>query len=68
MPRVNSTAIERVRALPLPGGFRVHFHSGDVYEVDAPRDVYLKLRRARSVGTFYNSNVRGKYPTRKVNG
>lgn len=66
MPKVNSTAIERVRPLPLPGGFRVRFHSGDEYEVEAPRAVYRRLRHSRSVGATYNSEVRGKYPTRKV--
>jgi len=66
MPRVNSTAIARVRPLPGPKGFRIRFHSGDEYEVDAPRVVYKRLRNSRSVGTTYNSEVRGQYPTRKV--
>ena len=66
MPKVNSTAIERIRPLPRPGGFRIRFHSGAEYDYDAPREVYRRLRHARSVGFTYVSEVRGRYPSRKV--
>lgn len=65
MPKVNSTSIAHVRA-GLGDKFTVTFHTGDTYEVEAPREVYRDLRHARSVGAHYNRNVRGKYPTRKV--
>ena len=62
MPKVNSTAIARIRPTG-PSRFRVLFHEGREYEVEAPRSVYRELRNARSVGATYNRKVRGKFPT-----
>lgn len=64
MPKVNSTAIERLR--PTPTGFRAKFHTGQEYEYTAPRSVYRELRHSRSVGRTFTSKVRGKYPSKKV--
>lgn len=65
MPKVNSTSIARVRP-GIGDKFTVTFHTGDSYEVEAPRSVYRGLRNARSVGAFYNRHVRGKFPTVKL--
>lgn len=65
MPKVNSTAIERVRAL-TPNKFRVRFHGGREYDITAPRDVYRSLRHSRSVGYTYSTSIRGRYPTERV--
>jgi hypothetical protein len=65
MPRTNSTAIARVRP-GIGDKFTVTFHTGESYEIEAPREVYRSLRHARSVGAHYNQNIRGKYPTVKL--
>ena len=66
MPKVNSTAIERVRLLPAPNKFRIRFHGGREYDIEAPRDVYRRLRHSRSVGTTYATEIRGRFPTERV--
>jgi hypothetical protein len=66
MPKVNSTSIARVSPGITGDRFTVHFHSGERYEVVAPLNVYRSLRSAQSVGSFYNTQVRGKYLARKL--
>ena len=65
MPKVNSTAIEKVR-ITGPNKFRVRFHEGGEYEITAPRSVFHALRTSRSVGQTFNYSVRGLYPTRYI--
>lgn len=64
MPKVNSTAIERVRPAGL-NEVRVDFHGGKSYIIEG-KGLYRKLRHARSVGAVYNREVRGRYPTERI--
>ncbi len=65
MPKVNSSAIDRVRSLGKEG-FIVKFRDGGVYKVNAPTEVYRQLRNADSVGGFYNLNIRNTYTAERL--
>lgn len=66
MPKVNSTAIASVR--PSIGGVVVRFHNGGRYRYDGvPFRTYRRLRRSESVGVTYNREVKGQYPSTKLN-
>lgn len=45
----------------------VEFHNGRVYQYAmVSLDVYEQLLSAASLGTYFNSNIRGAYLTNKV--
>ncbi len=45
----------------------VEFTSGGIYEYyDVPSEVYKDLLRAESYGQYFNANVKGVYPSRRL--
>lgn len=49
------------------GTLRVEFRNGAVYEYDdVPRLVFTELVGAESVGAYFHREIKGRYPTRKV--
>lgn len=45
----------------------ITFPNGSVYEYsEVPEDVYQAFQAAPSAGSFYHKQIKGKYPSRKV--
>lgn len=62
MPKVNSSAIDRVEYSDESGTLDIWYSGGDRYSYfDVPRDVYEALLAASSVGAFVNSEVKPHY-------
>lgn len=66
MPEVQSSAIQAVDHDEGTGLF-VTFTSGQTYVYDGvPRDLYERLLRAPSKGTFFNDEIRDAFPFWKL--
>lgn len=45
----------------------IKFHSGGVYEYsEIPKDLHESLIWAPSIGKYYNQNIKGRLPSRKL--
>jgi KTSC domain len=45
----------------------VRFHNGGLYQYfDVPEETLVMLLRAESKGRFFNEEIRGRYPARKL--
>jgi len=44
----------------------VEFKAGAKWEYDAPRSEFERMKKAKSVGSFFSSEIKGKYPGRQV--
>ena len=46
----------------------VTFKKGQTYKYsDVPKAIFTRLKNADSVGSFYATNIKGKYESEKVN-
>jgi len=43
----------------------VDFKNGDSWEYDAPKSIFEEMKKAKSVGSFLHSRVKGKFAARK---
>lgn len=48
------------------GKLVVEFKAGAKWEYDAPRAEFLKMKKAKSVGSFFASGIKGRYPGRQL--
>lgn len=48
------------------GKLFVEFKAGARWEYDAPRSVFEKMKKAKSVGSFFSRSVKGQFPGRQV--
>lgn len=48
------------------GKLFVEFKDGPRWEYDAPRRVFDQMKKAKSVGSFFYAQVRGKFKGREV--
>jgi hypothetical protein len=64
---VNSSSL---RSIGYDGSTRtleVQFATGNVYQYhQVPNEVWLELKRAASIGRFFQANVRDRYETSRV--
>ena len=68
MAVLDSSAISQVSYAAGSRTLRVRFReSGRVYEyVEVPPGVHAALTKAESVGAYFNSHIRDRYRTRRV--
>ena len=65
--RVSSSAISSVEYDQGSSTLELEFKSGSVYAYqDVPPDVYRELLEADSMGRFVSSNIKGRYPSTRV--
>jgi two-component system cell cycle response regulator DivK len=62
MPKVESTAVDRVEHDPVSGTLDIWYKDGDRYSYfDVPRETYDALLAAESVGAFVNAEIKPNY-------
>jgi hypothetical protein len=62
MPRVNSTAVERVDYTPGSRTLDIRYKGGGRYRYfDVPPEVYAALLAAPSTGAFVNRHIKDSY-------
>lgn len=60
---VSSSAIAAAGYDPVSRRMRIRFAQGQTYDFcDVPQYVFDGLMNARSKGTYYNDNIRDRYP------
>jgi len=66
---VQSSNLRAVGYDPETRELRVEFHSGSVHDhVGVKPEDHSGLMAADSHGTFYNANIKGRYPSKKIGG
>jgi lysyl-tRNA synthetase class 2 len=69
MPQVHSTAVEAIDYRPKEHQLVVRFASGERYAYDqASEALYRRFLAAESKGRFFQAEVRGRLPYRKLKG
>lgn len=64
---VDSSNIESIGYDENSLTLEVEFKGGSVYEYSGvPEHIYIELKEASSVGSYFNQNIRNDYPTSKV--
>lgn len=65
--KVQSTNIDRIKYHEEVQELYVEFRSGKaLYRYSGvPKEVFLDLKEAESVGSYLSLNIKGKYPTTK---
>ncbi|HEX4196887.1 MAG TPA: KTSC domain-containing protein [Caulobacteraceae bacterium] len=67
MPEVDSTALKAIDYRPLEHQLVLKFSSGELYAYDqASEDLYHRFLAAPSKGRFFQAEVRGRLPFRKL--
>jgi hypothetical protein len=67
MPRVDSAAILAVEHDAEAERMAIRFVSGETYVYDeVPRAVYEAFLAAPSKGTFFQAEIRGRYPFARI--
>jgi hypothetical protein len=67
MPEVRSTAVQTIDYLPKARRLLVRFTSGERYAYDrASEDLYRRFLAAESKGRFFQDEVRGRLPYRRL--
>jgi hypothetical protein len=65
--KVNSSNIENVEYDEKSETMSVTFNNNSTYQLhNVPKSVYERLINAGSVGSYYASNIKGRYSTSKV--
>jgi len=60
--RVESSVLAAIGYDPAARAFEAEFHSGEVYRYGGvPENLFHQLRKAESVGTFYNQKIRNHF-------
>ena len=63
MVRVSSAAIASVGYDAAIRRMKIRFTSGSVYDFcGVPEEIHRALMAARSKGTYYNENIKDRYP------
>jgi hypothetical protein len=67
MPAVNSSALKAIDYRPVEHQLVLKFSSGEVYQYDqATEELYREFLAADSKGRFFQSEIRGRLPFRKL--
>jgi hypothetical protein len=67
MPAVNSSALKAIDYRPVEHQLVLQFSSGEVYQYDqATEELYREFLAAESKGRFFQSEIRGRLPFRKL--
>jgi hypothetical protein len=67
MKGVDSSNIDAIGFDAFAKKLRIRFKSGETYEYDTvPQTVHNELMNANSHGSYFNKNIRDKYPTKKL--
>lgn len=65
--KVSSSNIEEVEYDEQSQTMSVTFNNGSTYALfNVPKGVYERLIKAGSIGSYYASNIKGRYSTSKV--
>jgi hypothetical protein len=64
MPAVNSSALKAIDYRPVEHQLVLQFSSGEVYQYD--QALYREFLAAESKGRFFQSEIRGRLPFRKL--
>lgn len=64
---VSSGNISEIGYDPANETLELMFHHGGVYQYyNVPNHVYEQLRRAPSIGKYFNSEIKGRFPEARV--
>ena len=67
VPIEGSSNVKAIAYDPQGPVLYVQFHNGAVYEyMDFPPDKWQEFLNSPSKGKYLNSNIRGRYETRKI--
>jgi len=59
---------EAAKTSPVTATLRVWFKNGTAYDyAKVPQSVFMELEKAKSVGSYFAANIKGKYSFVKVN-
>lgn len=64
---VNSSNLASVGYEEPSQTLEIEFHHGGVYQYyDVPEHIYIELKNAGSIGSYFCQNIRNAYPTQKM--
>lgn len=65
--RVSSSNLASVGYDADSSVLEVEFHGGEIYQYSGvPQEIYQRLMRASSHGSYFYRNIRDKYPTKRI--
>ena len=65
--RVESSNISSIGYSVSSRLLEIEFKNDSIYEFSGvPEEVYIKLMKSASHGSFFHANIRDKYPTRRI--